>query len=59
MSPRGSKKPKKAAKKKKGGGPSPAPDVYVGLLFVSLAALTTGIVFLVLELGNYGWQMGP
>ncbi len=60
MSPRSSKKKsKKKPAKKKGGGPSPAPDVYVGLLFVSLSALTTGIIFLVLELGNYGWQMGP
>lgn len=36
---------------------SPTPDIYVGLLFVSLAALITGIVFLVLELGKYGWQV--
>jgi len=56
MSPRDSKKKKKPKKK---GGPSPAPDVYVGLLFVSLAALTTGIIFLVLELGEYGWQLSP
>lgn len=34
----------------------PTPDVYVGLLFVSVAALATGIVFLVLELQSYGWQ---
>lgn len=32
----------------------PQPDVYVGLLFVSLAAVITGIVFLVLELNRYG-----
>jgi hypothetical protein len=34
----------------------PAPDVYVGLLFVSVAALITGIIFLTLELNSYGWQ---
>lgn len=34
----------------------PTPDVYVGLMFVSVAALATGIVFLVLELQSYGWQ---
>ena len=33
-----------------------APDVYVGLLFVSVAALITGCIFLALELGSYGWQ---
>jgi hypothetical protein len=31
-------------------------DVYVGLLAVSVAALLFGIVFLILELGKYGWQ---
>lgn len=36
---------------------SPAPDVYVSLLFVSLAALTTGIVMLVFELNKYGWKL--
>jgi hypothetical protein len=60
MSPRDSK-PKKAkkAKVKKSSGPAPAPDVYVGLMFVSLAALTLGVIFLVLELGEYGWQISP
>jgi hypothetical protein len=63
MSARASK-PKKAAKPKKAkakkpGGPAPAPDVYVGLMFVSLAALTLGVIFLVLELGEYGWQLAP
>ena len=38
---------------------APAPDVYVALLFVSLAALTTGIVMLVLELNKYGWKIAP
>jgi hypothetical protein len=37
----------------------PAPDIYVSLLFVSLAALITGIVMLVLELGKYGWKIAP
>ena len=40
------------------GGNAPPPDVYVGLLFVSIAALTTGIILLVLELNRYNWQMG-
>lgn len=31
----------------------PQPDVYVGLLFVSLAAVITGIVFLMIELRRY------
>ena len=35
-----------------------APDVYVGLLFVSVAALIAGITLLVLELNSYAWQMG-
>lgn len=34
------------------------PDVYVGLLFVSVAALIAGITLLVLELNSYAWQMG-
>jgi hypothetical protein len=37
---------------------SPQPDIYVGLLFVSVAALITGIVFLLLELNQYAWQFG-
>ncbi len=45
MSPRGSK------------GPEPQPDVYVGLLFVSVAALIAGCIFLALELGQYNWTM--
>jgi hypothetical protein len=34
------------------------PDVFVGLLFVSVAALIAGITLLVLELNSYAWQMG-
>lgn len=34
------------------------PDVFVGLLFVSVASLITGIILLVLELNRYNWQMG-
>jgi hypothetical protein len=45
MSPRSSRSPDDA----------PQPDIYVGLMFVSVAALITGIVFLILELGRYGW----
>lgn len=36
---------------------SPAPDIYVALLYVSLAALLTGIVFLVMALNAYGWKV--
>lgn len=35
------------------------PDIYVGLLFVSVAALLTGCIFLIMELGKYNWQMAP
>lgn len=38
---------------------TPAPDVYVSLLFVSLAALIIGIIMLVLELSKYGWKLAP
>ena len=45
MSPKNSEKPKA--------------DIYVGLLFISVAALITGCVFLVLELNKYDWMMAP
>ncbi len=55
MSPRDSEKKSKPAS-----GASPAPDVYVGLLFVAVAALIAGCIFLAMELNEYGWQMaGP
>jgi hypothetical protein len=38
---------------------APAADIYVGLLFVSLASLIVGIIFLVMELGEYGWKVSP
>lgn len=38
---------------------APAPDIYVSLLWVSLAALLTGIVFLVQALAAYNWQVSP
>lgn len=50
MSPQNSEKKSKS---------SPAPDVYVGLLFVAVAALSIGIAFLCIELEKYGWQMAP
>lgn len=34
----------------------PAPDVYVGLLFVAVGAMLTGCIFLALELSSYGWK---
>lgn len=38
---------------------SPPPDIYVGLLFVSVAALIAGITFLALELNAYEWKIAP
>ncbi|MFV0446053.1 MAG: hypothetical protein ACK5Q5_20950 [Planctomycetaceae bacterium] len=35
---------------------TPQPDIYVGLLFVAVAALMTGCIFLALELNDYAWQ---
>jgi hypothetical protein len=35
----------------------PAPDIYVGLLFVSLAALLMAIAFLFFELSKYEWKL--
>ncbi len=37
---------------------SDAPNIYVGLLFVAVAALITGIIFLTLELDSLGWTNG-
>ena len=34
-----------------------APDIYVGLLFLSVAALMTGIIFLAMELSAYDWKI--
>ncbi len=34
-----------------------APDIYVGLLYVSVAALMTGIIFLAMKLSAYGWEI--
>ena len=56
MSPRSSKKKSKAKKKTKKGGASAPADVYVSLLYVSVAATTVGIIFLVMELSKYDWS---
>ena len=48
MSPRNSSK-----------GSNPPPDVYVGLLFVSVSALVTGCIFLALALNAYDWKLTP
>jgi hypothetical protein len=32
------------------------PTIYDGLMFVSLGAVITGIIFLVLTLNEYGWS---
>lgn len=53
MSTRSSKTKGKAAAGEAGG-----PDIYVGLLFVSLAAILLGILFLVMELSSYSWELG-
>ena len=38
---------------------APAPDIYVALLWVSLAALTAGITVLVMALQAYDWKLSP
>jgi hypothetical protein len=38
-------------------GPPPAPDIYVSLLFVSVASLIVGISLLALELNVYEWKL--
>jgi hypothetical protein len=38
--------------------PGSDPTIYDGLMFVSLAAVITGIIFLVLALNSYGWSSG-
>ncbi len=48
MSPRSSKAAPKV---------EPTPDVYTGLLFVSVASLIAGCIFLALELGRYDWTI--
>lgn len=56
MSRRGSEtrsKPKQAKRSVE----DPSPDVYVGLLFLSVGALITGCVFLAIELASYGWKI--
>lgn len=35
---------------------NPQPDIYVGLLFVSVGALATALIFLLIELADYGFQ---
>ena len=37
----------------------PSPDVFVSLLFVSVAALVVGISLLAVELKSYGWELAP
>lgn len=36
---------------------TPQADIYVGLLFVSVGALATALVFLLIELSRYGYSM--
>ena len=35
----------------------PEADVYVGLMFVAVAALTTACIFLAIELSRYEWTL--
>lgn len=35
-----------------------APDVYTALLFASVAAISVGIILLMIELGRYNNQLG-
>jgi hypothetical protein len=37
----------------------PSPGIYESLLFVSLAAVIMGLVFLVLELYQYDFKIAP
>ena len=50
MSPRSSS-PRKVK------GPPASPDIYVALLFVSVAALIVGVTLLILEMNVYEWKM--
>jgi hypothetical protein len=52
MSPRSSSGKKKSPK-----GPGAPADVYVSLLFVSVAALIVGIAMLALGLNEYAWSI--
>jgi hypothetical protein len=36
---------------------NPQPDIYVGLLFVSVGALATALVFLLIELSAYEYTL--
>jgi len=49
--------PRSSSKKTKPSGERPPADVYVGILFVAVAALVAGCIFLALELNKYDWQM--
>ncbi len=47
--------PPRAPAARKPKGPAPAPDVYVALLFASVAALIFGCILLGMELQAYEW----
>ncbi|MEP3478150.1 MAG: hypothetical protein ABJZ55_02775 [Fuerstiella sp.] len=38
--------------------PNSNPTIYDGLMFISLAAVIVGIIFLIQALNSYGWS-GP
>ena len=48
---------KRSSSPRKPKGPPVAPDVYVSLLFVAVAALCTGCALLALELNVYEWKL--
>ncbi|MCA9039003.1 MAG: hypothetical protein KDA65_01510 [Planctomycetaceae bacterium] len=39
--------------------PKKQATIYEGLLFLSMCALITGIIFLVLKLNEFNWDMAP
>ncbi|HUG19606.1 MAG TPA: hypothetical protein VMM56_11540 [Planctomycetaceae bacterium] len=38
---------------------SNSPGIYDGLMLVATSGLIAGVVFLILELNKYGWQLSP
>lgn len=38
---------------------SNSPGIYDGLMLVATSSLIAGVVFLILELNKYGWQLSP
>lgn len=49
--------PPRSSKPRKSKGPPPPADIYVSLLFISVAALCIGCILLYLEMNVYEWQL--